>query len=146
MSFLSIQLLNELLNPFHLTYNLLPFLLITFPILNSFWTVFWNSFVEFSYNFSPLKSLRICLGQKVQISLECHLLQKYFYISQILNFESLLLISLLFKINICIWFYISLFHFNCAMICFVFLLTMSCNLSVHTFFWNWSHVFTNFIF
>ena len=36
MSFLSIGLLKELLYPFHLTYNLSPFFLITFSILNSF--------------------------------------------------------------------------------------------------------------
>ena len=34
-SFLSIQPLNELSHPFHLTYNLSPFFLITFSILNS---------------------------------------------------------------------------------------------------------------
>ena len=34
-SFLSIQPLNELSYPFHLTYNLSPFFLITFSILNS---------------------------------------------------------------------------------------------------------------
>ena len=34
-SFLSIQLLNDLSYPFHLTYILSPFLLITFSILNS---------------------------------------------------------------------------------------------------------------
>ena len=38
--FLSIQLLNELLYPFHLTYNLSPFILIAFSILNSFKFVF----------------------------------------------------------------------------------------------------------
>ena len=40
ISFLSIQLLNELLYPFYLTYNLLPFLLFTFSILDSFWFFF----------------------------------------------------------------------------------------------------------
>ena len=58
MSFLSIQLLNELFYPFHLTYNLSPFFLITFSILNSFWFVFCNAF---SWNVptvsSPLRSL-----------------------------------------------------------------------------------------
>ena len=44
MSFLSIQPLNELSYPFHLTNNLSPFLLITFSILNSFLLAFCNSF------------------------------------------------------------------------------------------------------
>ena len=43
-SFLSIQLLNELSQPFHLTNNLSPFFLITFFILNSCWLVFCSSF------------------------------------------------------------------------------------------------------
>ena len=34
--FLSIQLLNKLMYPFHLIYGLLPFLLIIFSVLNSF--------------------------------------------------------------------------------------------------------------
>ena len=36
MSLLSILLLNELLHPFHLTYNLSAVLFITFSIINSF--------------------------------------------------------------------------------------------------------------
>ena len=44
-SFLSIQLLNELSYPFHLTYNLSPFfLLITFSILKPCSSIFYNSF------------------------------------------------------------------------------------------------------
>ena len=43
-SFLSIEPLNELSYPFHLTYNLSPFLLITFSILNSSLTSFLQFF------------------------------------------------------------------------------------------------------
>ena len=43
-SFLSIRLLNELSYSFHLIYNLSPFLLSTFSILNSFWYVFLQFF------------------------------------------------------------------------------------------------------
>ena len=37
------SLLNELSYPFHLTYNLSPFFLINFSILNSCWPIFCNS-------------------------------------------------------------------------------------------------------
>ena len=43
-SFLLMQPLNELLYPFHLMYNLSPFLLNTFSILNFYWLVICNSF------------------------------------------------------------------------------------------------------
>ena len=57
-NFLSIQLLNELLYPFHLTYSLCPFLLITFSILNTFCFVFCNSFSEKDPTISsPFRSL-----------------------------------------------------------------------------------------
>ena len=55
-SFLSIQLLKRLSYPFHLTYNLSPFLLSTFSILNSFSFVFCNSF-SLPVIVSPLKTL-----------------------------------------------------------------------------------------
>ena len=58
MSFLSIQLLNELLYPFHLAYNLSPFFSISFSVLTSFWIVFCNSFSKRSPTISSsLRSL-----------------------------------------------------------------------------------------
>ena len=46
MSLLSIQILNELSYPFHLTSNLSPFILITFSIRSSSWFLFGNSFSQ----------------------------------------------------------------------------------------------------
>ena len=43
--FMSVQRLRELVYPLHLTYNLSPFLLIDFPILNSFEFVFMEFFL-----------------------------------------------------------------------------------------------------
>ena len=41
--FSSIQLSNQFFYPFHLTYNLTPFLLVTFSVLNYFWFALCNS-------------------------------------------------------------------------------------------------------
>ena len=58
LSFLSIQLLKELLQPLHLTYTLLPFLFINFSSLNSFLFFpqffFYKSFQQFLLCFRSL--------------------------------------------------------------------------------------------
>ena len=56
LSFLSIQLLKELSQPFHLTYCLWPFLFTTFLNLNFFWFAFLQFFfVKHSNNFFTVK-------------------------------------------------------------------------------------------
>ena len=132
MSFLSIQLLNELLYPFHLTYNLLPFSCINFPILNYFWFfLIWKNSSD---------------------QLEHSLLQKCFiYFDTLrllpsLNLGSLLLISLLE----------SIYLFDLTSTCFIlvvlryvllYLLIVSSNLSICTYFeTEVMYVFINFIF
>ena len=56
LGFLSIQLLNELLYPFHLTYNLSPFLLIIFFYSKLFLTSFLQFFfVKTSTNFFTIQ-------------------------------------------------------------------------------------------
>ena len=121
MYFLSIQLLNELLYPFHLRYNLSPFLYITFSTLNSFWFVFCNFF---SGNFptisSPLTSLITYIHGTVfliflitktssnQFATICNVFSNFKFWILIINFFT--------RVNVCVWFQISRFHFNHAVI------------------------------
>ena len=59
--FLAIKWIIVLLYPSHLTYNLSPFLLITFSILNSFWIIFCSLFSRIVPTVSsPLRSLISC--------------------------------------------------------------------------------------
>ena len=46
------------------------------------------------------------------------------------------LIIFFVKVNICVWLYINRAHFDCAMICIIVCITISSNLSIHTFFDN----------
>ena len=126
---LSIQLLNELPWPYHLTYNLSPLLLITFSILNSCWLVFYNYFFtieiinkicswNYIFNFTNNKNFFRPVW--------CVSFSKNVFVfrnsSIIANFKfRIFIINLFLKINICIIFNISQSHLNCSMICIIML-------------------------
>ena len=94
ISFISIQPVNELSYPFHLTHSLLPFLLNYFSNLNSFWSVFCNSFLlNLPTTSSPLQSLIKYVDGTVFLT---YLITKIFFGMQI--FEKMFL-----YFNILIW-------------------------------------------
>ena len=127
MSFLSIQLLNELLYHFYLAYSLLPFF-ITFSVLNS---VFYNYFSKIAPAISPpLSSLITYVHGTAFLT---YLIRKTFSdqfgvwpfvkiivypdiltIPPISNLGSI--IKFITRVNIGVWLYINRFHFNCTMI------------------------------
>ena len=135
MSFLPIQLLNDLLYPFHLTYNLSPFFFITFSIWNYFWFVLMQLFfVKSSNNSFVVKIINNIIprhnifnffnhenffGTIWSVTLSKNVFT-FWYSKNITNFNFRIFFIILFsRVNICAWFYISSFHFNCTIICTV---------------------------
>ena len=55
----------------------------------------------------------------------------FWYSNTITNFKFwVFIISFFIRISLCVWFYINRFHFNCAIICIIILLTILSNLSI----------------
>ena len=157
--FLSIQLLNELSQSFHLTYNWLPFFFISLSILNSIWFAFYNSL---SWSVATVSSLLRCSSTYVHgtiilnlkfpklllANLECNLFSKmllYFHNltwSLTSNLGSLSLFSPLK----------SKYVFALRSIGFIVIDIYYCIYQLHSLiyqythcFWNWSCIFVDFI-
>ena len=164
-SFLSIQLINKLLYPFHLTYNLSPFLLMTFTILNSFWFFFFfflqllfkkrssNSFfVKIINNICPRHSIFYLFNHKnffrpIWNINFCRNTFVFWYSNNITDFKFRIFIIILFiRVNVCAWFYINGFHLNCAMICSITFINYIIEFININIFWYWSHLLINFIY
>ena len=130
----------------------MPFLLITFSVLNSFWFVFcycfsWKALIISS----PWRSLIKCLRHSI-FNIFHHenfftsiwnvnfCTQKiiYWYFNNIINFTvRIFVINFFTRINICAWFYINKLIILIELWCVLFyLLTISSNLSRYTFFVN----------
>ena len=135
MSFLSIQILKELLYPFRSTHTLFPFLFITFSILNYFLICFLQFFfITRSINFFSIKIINnMCLSHSIfnffnyrnffrpirSVTL-CKNVFIFGYPNYITNFKfRTFTINFFTRVNICVWFYISRFHFNCTMVLIV---------------------------
>ena len=125
MSFFIYPAIKRIIISFPFKINLSPFVRITFSILNS-WIFF---FYSFSWKVptisSPWRFLIIYVHSTVFLTflitktswghLECNLLQKYFYIMIFQQYHQSYIINIFTWVNICVWFYINRFHFNCSL-------------------------------
>ena len=150
LRFLSIQMLKKLSQLYHLTYSLSGIFFITFSTLNSFWFVFLQLFfVKCSKNYFSFKiSNNICPQDSVfnffshkyffGLISNTAFLQKCFSIlifQQYHHFKFRIFISNLFtKVNKCAWFYINRVHSIVLWHVLFYLLTISSNSSIYTFF------------
>ena len=119
--FLSSQLLKRLSYPFHLTYNLILFLLSTFSILNSFSLVFCNSFLQ---KFSAISSLLKSLITYVQATVFLMLLTTKSYSDQ---FGAYPLAKLFLYFEILIW--SPILNLGSYLLKFSFSIRITCNVN-----------------
>ena len=113
ISFLSIKLLKELLQPFHLTHSLLRFFLNS--LLNSklFLICLLESlFIKPFYNLCPINYFYYICSRHIVFNF-CKNVVLFWYSYMFTNFRFRIFFIILFiKINICAWFYINRLRFN----------------------------------
>ena len=136
ISYLSIQLINELSQRFHLAYSLSPLLLITFSTLNCLVCLLQFFFIKRSNNFFTIKITNNMCPRHSIFNLFTHKdLFKFvwnktfcknvfiFWYSCIINNIKLRTTIFFFyiKVNICTWLDINRLHFDCAICIVVFI-------------------------
>ena len=125
----------ELLQPFHLTYNLSPLYLYYFfnsklfliCFLQFFFVKVSNNFftIKITNNICPWHSVFNLFNHKTLFRLTWNVTFSknvfiFIFCNMITNFKfRIFLIIFFIKVNICAWPYTNRFHFNCAMICIV---------------------------